>query len=320
MSGSLAFDSLPTALNSIEHPGTIETDPARVVKLTRDYFTNLYKRSPPLDKPKLWMSTPLVLEVKDRVKQDPFTWPVMATLADFKVMLQKGNLCPSPGPDDLHNYSVMNMSFPGNLKDTHLTYFHKRGIKTELTNWRGLLISNFLANSPMTWLDFKLSPYAAHHGMIPETQVATQPGVQTRDLMSFVSGLKTWAHRNKSTIYLLKRDQMKGFDYLSPHGFYDACTTYGLPATICDLDCAAQPSTKFFPQMAFGIADPITVKGVTKQGGPLSPLKSTLTTSLGHRYLDDIAKTDQDSVIVRSCSSMAGDPHQPVDQLSLVRE
>ncbi|KAJ7827315.1 hypothetical protein B0H13DRAFT_2241019 [Mycena leptocephala] len=40
------------------------------------------------------------------------------------------------------------------------------------------------------------------------TQVAVQQGVQTRDLMK--------------TIYAIKRDQMKGFDYLAPEGFYDA--------------------------------------------------------------------------------------------------
>ena len=29
--------------------------------------------------------------------------------------------------------------------------------------------------------------------------------------------------------------------------------------------------------------------GLTKQGGTLSPLKSTMTTSLGHCYLDDLS-------------------------------
>ena len=124
---------------------------------------------------------------------------------------------------DLHNYIVINACFPGHLKDMHLTYFHKQGVRTELTNWRGLLISNFLANSSMTWLNYKLSPYVACLGIIPETQVATQPGVQTHDLMSFLGGLKTWSQCMGTTLYLLKRDQTKGFDYLSPSGFCDAC-------------------------------------------------------------------------------------------------
>jgi hypothetical protein len=169
----------------------------------------------------------------------------------------------------------------------------------------------------MTWLNFKLSPYAARMGIIPETQVATQPGVQTCDLMSFLCGLKTWSHRTKTPLYLLKRDQMKGFDYLAPQGFYDACTAYGLPLAVADLDRAAQSSTRCFPRRAFGIADPIIVEGVTKQGGPMSPFKATITTSLGHRYLDDLASSDPDCVIIQSTSKLVNDPHLPDDAASL---
>ncbi|KAG6876097.1 hypothetical protein C0993_005551 [Termitomyces sp. T159_Od127] len=169
----------------------------------------------------------------------------------------------------------------------------------------------------MTWLNFQLSPYAAHMGIIPETQVATQPGVQTRDLISFLSSLKTWSQRSKTALYLLRRDQMKGSDYLSPSGFYNACKAYGLPSSIRALDQAAQSATRCFPRMAFGIAEPIVVNGVTKQGGPMSPFKSTITTSLGHRYLNDIAQGDPDAVVVSSGSNWTGDPHQPIDSHSL---
>ncbi|KAF8233143.1 hypothetical protein L208DRAFT_1268412 [Tricholoma matsutake] len=237
MSGSAVFISLPMAVNSILTPGAIANNPASVAEETRQYFAKLYKCSMPPDKPKPWLTTPSVLTIKRHVMDDPFLWPIAATLADFHAMLHKGNPRPLPGPDgwgkwciknlsdkalqlvlDLHNYSVINTRFPGNIKDTHLTYFHKQGIHTDLSNWRGLLIFNFLANSPMTWLNFKLSPYTVQMGIIPETQVATQPGVQTHELMSFLCGLKTWSHRTKTPLYLLKRDQMKGFAVLSPPG------------------------------------------------------------------------------------------------------
>ncbi|KAF8225509.1 hypothetical protein L208DRAFT_1018898, partial [Tricholoma matsutake] len=246
-SGSMMFVPLPTAVKSMSTLGAIVTNPTSVAEEMRRYFTELYNCPAPPDKPKPWLNTPSVTIVKNPILDDPFLWPMATTLADFHAMLRKGNLRPSPGPDewekwcvknlsdkvlqlilDLHNYSVINARFPGDIKDAHLTYFHKHGIQTNLSNWRGLLISNFLANSPMTWLNFKLSPYAAWMGIIPETQVAMQPGVQTHDLMSFLGGLKTWSHRTKTPIYLLKRDQMKGFDYLAPQGFYDACTAYGL--------------------------------------------------------------------------------------------
>lgn len=72
-----------------------------------------------------------------------------------------------------------------------LLNFYKEEICTNLLNWRGLIISNFLANSLIMWLNYKLSPYAAQLGIISDTQVAMQLGVQTHNLMSFLIGLKT---------------------------------------------------------------------------------------------------------------------------------
>ena len=45
---------------------------------------------------------------------------------------------------------------------------------------------------------------------------------------------------------------------------------------------------------------PIVLNGVTKQSGPLSPIKLTMTTSLGHRYLDDLARNSPDTLIIKS--------------------
>ena len=128
----------------------------------------------------------------------------------------------------------------------YLTMFHKRGLRTDLNNWRGLMISNFLANSPMTWLNHLLTPYIATNRILPDTQVATQQGVQTRNLTSFLAGVLTWANRHKTTVYALKRDQMKGFDNLALEGFYNAISTYGLPDAIIDIDKATQTNTKVF--------------------------------------------------------------------------
>ena len=54
---------------------------------------------------------------------------------------------------------------------------------------------------------------------------------------------------------------------------------------------------------------------LTKQGGPLSPLKSTMTTSLGHHYLDDLSLTDDGTLIIRSSKHNEGNPHLPEDTI-----
>ncbi|KAG6864501.1 hypothetical protein C0993_008794, partial [Termitomyces sp. T159_Od127] len=96
---SSAFVPLPTALSVLGQPGSVEPDPAAMVEITRQYFVDLYKQTPPPDKPKPWLTTQSVLEVKKRVAQEPFEWPIAATIADFRIMLQKGNPRPSPDPD-----------------------------------------------------------------------------------------------------------------------------------------------------------------------------------------------------------------------------
>ena len=168
-------------------------------------------------------------------------------------MLRQGNHRPAPGPDewekwcvknlsdfalslvlDIHNYHVMNSKFPGDIKDMWLTYIHKGGICTDLINYHGLMLSNFLANSLMTWLNYKLVPYVAKLNVIPDTRVTTQQGVQTWDMMSYLLSVKTNAECHHQTIYALQHDQIKGFDYLAPSGFYDVLRAYSFLEAICD--------------------------------------------------------------------------------------
>ncbi|KAJ7070327.1 hypothetical protein B0H15DRAFT_737458, partial [Mycena belliarum] len=148
--------------------------------------------------------------------------------------------------------------------------------------------------------------------------VAVQQGVQTRDLMSFLAGVQTWGERHKETVYALKRPQMKGFDYLAPEGFYDAINAYGLPSSIIDIDRASQTDTQCRIRTFYGPTAPIVVSGVTKQGGPASPLKAIYTTSLGHRYLDDIAAMDTDGLVITTTNALNADPHLPDDSLRIL--
>lgn len=330
------FMGSPLMVTDPNNEESLLSEPHQVKRAMATYFSRLYDRSTPPTASKPWLNTPSVRKVKDKIRSNPFQWPCVATLSDFRAMLRKGSSRPSPGPDkwekwcvkslsdrtlslvlDLHNYIVSNSRFPGNVKDVTLVTIHKRGLQTNLLNYRGIMLSNFLANSPASWLNYLLTPYAAKNGLIPDTQVATQQGVQTRDLMSYLSSLTCWANRHKQTVYSIKRDQLKGFDYLSPDGLHDAIRAYGLPHQIIDLDIAAQENVKCSIRTAFGLTDPIIINGVTKQGGPLSSLKSTLTTSLGHRWLDDLALESPETLYVQSEMGKKNDPHLDIDTLRL---
>jgi hypothetical protein len=330
-----SFSSLPLALNlaTDQEPDCIVTGPSPVKDATVNYFLNLYHRTerPPQHKP--WLTTPSVLTIKESTSHSPFPWPVLLSISDLRKLLSKGNARPTPGPDgwekwflkhlrddalspvlSLLNYIISSSHFPDCLKPTNISTIHKRGPTTFLSNYRGIACNNVLLNLPFAWLNYLLTPYLAQHRVIPECQVATQPGTQGRDLISYVSQVERWASREAVPLFILQRDQRKGFDMLEPQGFYDALSAYGLPESIIDLDRSSQLQVPYRVKTAYGFTDPFIVNGVTKQGGSLSPLKCTLTTSLCNRWMHDLQGNE---FIIQTHQARLGSPHTPTDSTSL---
>ena len=90
------------------------------------------------------------------------------------------------------------------------------------------MLLNFLASLPFAWLSLCINQYNAAYSLIPQSQIATQWGVQGRDITSFLSQLHHWAVCAGKPLLVLKHDQQKGFDFLAPEGFYDGVFAYGL--------------------------------------------------------------------------------------------
>ncbi|KAK0458012.1 uncharacterized protein EV420DRAFT_1270768, partial [Desarmillaria tabescens] len=189
---------------------------------TMDYFSALYCRNDRPDPPKPWMDCPSVRSIRENVRCDSFQWPQKMDLLSGRSLIRKGNPRPAPGPDrwekwmvkslhdfsfqlvlDLWNYCIDTSHFPSCVKPSSISLIHKRGDATDLTNFRGICTSNL-------------------------------------DLTSFLAQLETWADRTKTPLYIVRRDQKKGFDRLEPQGFYDAIRAYGLPSSIIDFDISAQ--------------------------------------------------------------------------------
>ncbi|KAF5376641.1 hypothetical protein D9615_007876 [Tricholomella constricta] len=333
------FSTLPLALSSdpSSDPELIFTGPEHVKSITQQYFTDLYHRTPRPSQDKPWMDTPSVRSIAARTTRDPFPWPQPLDLGTLRVLLSRGNARPTPGPDGwekwfvkrlsdralsiilrLANYIITHSHFPASLKPTNISTIHKRGPPLFLSNYRGIACNNLLLNLPFAWLNTLLGPYVAKHGIVPECQIATQPGVQGRDLISFIAQIQKHADRTRTPLYILQRDQKKGFDMLEPAGFYDAIVAYGLPRSIIDLDKSSQDHVPYRVKTAYGFTDPFIVNGVTKQGGSLSPLKCTLTTSLGNRWISDLQRDQPGEIVIRSLNSARHSiPHIPHERTAL---
>jgi hypothetical protein len=323
-------------LHDPSNPSQLLTGASDIKTASVAYFSTLYQHSDLSNFPKPWLSTPSVLAIQNRTAADPFQWPQPLDLATFRLLLRKGNARPAPGPDRwekwfikafsdssltlvlrLLNYELMHSHFPDVVKPSTISTIYKRDSHLDLKNYRGVCCSNFLLSMPFTWLNYCLGPYLSTLAILPSGQTATQLGAQGRDLTSLFAQIEAWAAREHTPIYALRRDQQKGFDRLSPQGFYDAVHAYGLPDALIALDTSAQTNVPYSIKTAHGLTDHFLVSGVTKQGGPLSPLKSTLTTSLGHHWLDDLALMHPDALRVSTHLARQRNPHLPADHLAL---
>ncbi|TFK86682.1 hypothetical protein K466DRAFT_473922, partial [Polyporus arcularius HHB13444] len=289
----------PAALSLPSDPKVFVTDPTGIKDATVKYFTELFQRAPRAPSQKPWMTTPSVVTIREHLR----------------ALLRKGNARPAPGPDlwekwcikalsdsalslvlDLVNYEILHSHFPDSVKPAIMTTIFKRGSRTDLSNYRGITCSNLIKNLPFAWLNHHLSAYITQQGILPETQVATQPGVQARDLTSFLS---------------------HGFDRLEPEGFYDAVRAYGLPESLIALDQSAQHNVPCQVKTVHGLTQTFTLSGVTQQGGPFSPLKSTLTTSMANHWLRDVLQDMPDNLTFVTHQGSRGKPHTPDDRLRL---
>ena len=82
---------MPTVVNSLDGEEKLVTDANAVKSVTCKYWSKLYKQQEVPNVPKPWLVTALVTEVQERVLLEPFEWPVPALVADFQVILRKGN-------------------------------------------------------------------------------------------------------------------------------------------------------------------------------------------------------------------------------------
>lgn len=101
---------------------------------------------------------------------------------------------------------------------------------------------------------------------------------------------------------------------LEPDGFYDAVQAYGLPLAIINLNRSSQEDVPYCIKLAFGFTNTFIVNGVTKQGGSLSPLQCTLTTSMGNQW---IADQKHHMISISSHFNQKQMPHTPLDHIYL---
>ncbi|SCV73689.1 BQ2448_6119 [Microbotryum intermedium] len=184
-----------------------------VKQTTKDYFEQLFGKDPDgirADRP--WMDSRAADRFKAEAIDDPFIWPQLIEIHNFRRLLHKGNQSPSPGPDGVEKWVLAEMdesdlevirkllsfvlsnNYFDKLRDHYILPMYKnRGLYTELTNYRAVCFGPLLAILVTSWFTTLAQEYAMRRRLIPETQTAVQSGTQHRDLTSFLSQVQAWA-------------------------------------------------------------------------------------------------------------------------------
>ncbi|EKC98560.1 hypothetical protein A1Q2_07156 [Trichosporon asahii var. asahii CBS 8904] len=248
--------------------------------------------------------------------------------------LRAGNPRPSPGPDawekwalvrcaepfleliaNLCNYTITTNYFPDRLKENYLVPLYKRGDTTNPSNYRGIVLANCLYQLISAWFGHCLQQYVWRKGLLSPTQVATQKGVQPADIVSFLDQLHTAAAATQTTVFAIKRDHTKGFDFLHSSAFLDALRFFGLGEAAIAFETARTDRCTLRVKSQDGVATEVIITvGQTKQGEHISPLKYTLTMSMLSRWLATLPQVTAATPAIKSVSAANGNPHTAAEQ------
>jgi ribonuclease HI len=210
---------------------------------------------------------------------------------------------------------LTNNYFSGIRRNFIITMYKNRGLSTDLRNYRGIVLSCFLYSTASAFFTNKIQDYSTELGLIPSSQIATQKGVQARDLTSLLAQIQSWAERHRTTVYSIGRDQMKGFDLFNAQAGYDAYEFFGLPQTVAAFDRARIAKNSFVVKTPHGLTDSFDVEGLMKQGDATNPFRFALGMAPLSYWLKD--QTLEDDLVLRTKLADSHQRHTYLDEITL---
>jgi hypothetical protein len=301
---------IPPIVRHPDRPEEVVTEPNEHIETWRRHFETILLRHEPPDIHKPWMDSEASHKFRLRTEKDPFQWPKQMSVQDLKTQLKTGNRSPAPGPEEwekwpllrtgdawlslitrLVNYIIEHDYWPGYLKENYIVPLYKKGDPTDPGNYRGIVLANTLQTIVSSWTARCLQSYSWKMGFIPPEQIAVQQGVHVGDMTHLLSSLDGWGKLVDETIYALKRDQKKGYDYIHESAWRDACTFFGIPQKMVDAEQKRCERVELRVRAREQISEPLYTTGQIKQGDALSPLKYVLITAMAIWWLREAHPT-----------------------------
>src|SRR5438477_12452912 len=167
------------------------------------------------------------------------------------------------------------------------------------------MLTNNILNVALTIEERCLQKWAEERNFLPPFRIATKPNVKGRDITSFLAVIHLQVVRTKEPLYVLQKDQQKGFDFLSLQCFYDAVSFYGMPSELVEFDRASQDKIPCRILTPFGLTDTFTISHVNRQGDTRSPIRFTLSMGMGSWHLHEVAQEAANTLSLETSVTVA---------------
>ena len=201
-----------------------------------------------------------------------------------------------------------------------LLLLHKNGSVTELKNYRGITLANFISVIASSWYTHLLQQYAWKHDLLPEGQSAAKGGVQTRDMLSFLSQAGCWAGLRRLVLSWIKRDQAGGYDRVSEQGWADAVVLHSLPQTTLAFALAFKDNATCSILTAYGPTSAFKLPPTERQGLPPSPIHFCLIMGMIQHWANAEMRSRGRLVVMRTLNAEKGLRHNAADDLTIELE
>lgn len=176
----------------------------------------------------------------------------------------------------IFNQALSSGTFPITWLESVLFFLHKKGSKTEPSNYRTIAVQNPFLKVFMTLLCTRMSSFAETKGLLPDLQFGFREFRSCPSAVSLLFHTASSRLSEKKRTYVAFIDFTKAFDKVNRTLLFTKLQQLGFPRHLCELIFYLLSNLQFRVRQDKLLSPPFHTEIGTPQGDPLSPLLFSL--------------------------------------------